>query len=81
MRLWNATAETITGLAAADVVGRLAPEAIPGWPAFAELVTPAEVPGRIPAGRVVALQVADASSGSPWSASASTRAASSPSVT
>ena len=31
VRLWNAAAETITGLPEAEVVGRHASEAIPGW--------------------------------------------------
>jgi PAS domain S-box-containing protein len=59
VRLWNIAASTITGLAADDVVGRPAVEAIPGWetiepripvsefagPAVAESV-PLEVRGR-----------------------------------
>ncbi|HEY3921474.1 MAG TPA: PAS domain S-box protein [Gaiellaceae bacterium] len=36
--LWNVAAERITGLAAADVVGRRASEAIPGYARFAERV-------------------------------------------
>jgi PAS domain S-box-containing protein len=59
VRVWNAAAETITGLPAAEVVGRPAHEAIPGWSAFAEQVTPAETPGRIPAGQVLGLEVGE----------------------
>ena len=55
VRLWNATAETITGLRADEVVGRLAREAIPSWPSLAELVTPADAPGQTPPGKVVML--------------------------
>ncbi len=36
--LWNPAAEAITGLRAADVVGRQVAEAIPGWPEIAPLV-------------------------------------------
>jgi PAS domain S-box-containing protein len=36
IRLWNAAAERITGLQEADVLGRAASEAIPGWQTFAE---------------------------------------------
>ncbi|HEX7582226.1 MAG TPA: ATP-binding protein [Gaiellaceae bacterium] len=39
IRLWNAAAERITGVAAADVLGRSAATAIPGW-AAAELRVP-----------------------------------------
>jgi PAS domain S-box-containing protein len=55
VRLWNATAETITGLAAADVVGRPARETIPRWPQLAEQVTRADEPGQTPPGQVVIL--------------------------
>jgi PAS domain S-box-containing protein len=50
IRFWNPAAEVITGLWAAEVVGRTAEAAIPGWPAIAELVAagpegrPASVP-------------------------------------
>jgi PAS domain S-box-containing protein len=50
IRFWNPAAEAITGLRAADVVGRSAEEAIPGWPDIAERVgagsdgRPASVP-------------------------------------
>ncbi len=58
VRLWNRAAEEITRLAAADVVGRRAVEAIPGWGEVAErvpvesgpsgraLTLPLELPGR-----------------------------------
>lgn len=38
VRLWNPAAETITGLAAEEVVGRRADDAIPGWAALASRV-------------------------------------------
>ena len=38
IRFWNPAAEAITGLRAADVVGRPAQAAIPGWEAIAERV-------------------------------------------
>jgi PAS domain S-box-containing protein len=44
VRLWNRTAEAVTGLDAAAVVGRPAAEAIPGWAAIAENVPVAETP-------------------------------------
>ena len=37
VRLWNPAAEAITGLAASELVGRPAAEAIPGWDRIAEL--------------------------------------------
>ncbi len=39
IRLWNPAAETTTGLAAADVLGRRADEAIPGWRALVSRLT------------------------------------------
>jgi PAS domain S-box-containing protein len=59
VRLWNATAEAITGLVAADVVGRPAHEAIPSWEALAAQVTPTDAPGRTPSGNVVTLSTGD----------------------
>jgi signal transduction histidine kinase len=59
VRLWNATAETITGLRADEVVGRPARETIPNWHALAEQVTPTDAPGRTPPGNVVALPVGE----------------------
>jgi PAS domain S-box-containing protein len=44
VRLWNRTAEAVTGLDAAAVVGRQAVDAIPGWAAIAENVPVAETP-------------------------------------
>jgi signal transduction histidine kinase/GAF domain-containing protein len=44
VRLWNRAAEAVTHLRAADVVGRLADEAIPGWKAIAGRVPVARAP-------------------------------------
>jgi signal transduction histidine kinase len=46
VRLWNRAAEAATHLAAAEVVGRPAAEAIAGWAAIAERVPVASAPGR-----------------------------------
>jgi PAS domain S-box-containing protein len=45
VRLWNRAAATITGLAARDVVGRPAADAIPGWAQIVDLVPIAAAPG------------------------------------
>ncbi len=45
VRLWNRAAETITGLAAGDVVGRPVADAVPGWSAVSEHVPIAPAPG------------------------------------
>jgi PAS domain S-box-containing protein len=45
VRLWNRAAETITGLAGRDVVGRDVVDAVPGWAAIAERVPIAAAPG------------------------------------
>ena len=45
IRLWNPAAEAITGLAAADVVGGRAAEAIPGWDTLAARIRVAGEPG------------------------------------
>jgi PAS domain S-box-containing protein len=58
IRFWNPAAEVITGLRAAEVVGRTAEAAIPGWPAIADLVAagpdgrPASVPLDLGGGEV-----------------------------
>jgi PAS domain S-box-containing protein len=59
VRLWNAAAETITGLSEEDVVGRDADDAVPGWKALASRVVLAATPGEPGRGEVVALQLAD----------------------
>jgi PAS domain S-box-containing protein len=45
IRLWNRAAETITGLAARDVIGRRLDEAIPSWEQVAPLVPVGATPG------------------------------------
>ena len=45
VRLWNQAAEAITGLRAAEVRGRRAEEAIPGWTTIATFVPVADQPG------------------------------------
>jgi PAS domain S-box-containing protein len=45
VRFWNPAAEAITGLRAADVVGRPAEAAVPGWAAILERVELASAPG------------------------------------
>jgi PAS domain S-box-containing protein len=45
IRHWNPAAEAITGLAVADVLGRSAEEAIPGWSAAAGHVPVSTAPG------------------------------------
>jgi two-component system, OmpR family, phosphate regulon sensor histidine kinase PhoR len=45
VRLWNQAAEAITGLRAAEVRGRRADEAIPGWTTIATFVPVADQPG------------------------------------
>ncbi len=42
---WNPAAQAITGLAAEDVLGRLADDALPGWKALGPTVPVASVPG------------------------------------
>jgi two-component system phosphate regulon sensor histidine kinase PhoR len=46
VRLWNRAAAAITGLRAAEVRGRAAEEAIPGWTTIATFVPVADRPGR-----------------------------------
>jgi PAS domain S-box-containing protein len=38
VHLWNRAAEVVTGIRAADVVGRRLDEVIPGWPALSEAI-------------------------------------------
>jgi two-component system phosphate regulon sensor histidine kinase PhoR len=45
VRLWNRAAAAITGLRAAEVCGRSAEEAIPGWTTIATFVPVADQPG------------------------------------
>ncbi|HEY7197729.1 MAG TPA: GAF domain-containing protein [Gaiellaceae bacterium] len=45
IRLWNPAAEAITGLAASEVVGRPAADAVPGWDDVARLVPVSSIPG------------------------------------
>jgi PAS domain S-box-containing protein len=45
VRFWNPAAEAITGLRAADVVGRPAEAAVPGWAGILERVVLASAPG------------------------------------
>ncbi|MCK6029227.1 cell wall metabolism sensor histidine kinase WalK, partial [Klebsiella pneumoniae] len=42
--LWNRAAETITGIAEADVVGRPVSDAIPGWAVIADRVPVTQLP-------------------------------------
>ena len=70
---WNPAAEAITGLARADVVGRPADEAIPGWSAVGARVPVADEPRAVAARpRRCRSSSAAASSGSRSRASAST---------
>ncbi|HEX6679373.1 MAG TPA: ATP-binding protein [Gaiellaceae bacterium] len=46
VRVWNRAAAAITGLRAAEVRGRLAEEAIPGWTTIATFVPVADQPGQ-----------------------------------
>ncbi len=48
VQLWNQAAEAITGLRAAEVHGRRAEEAIPGWTTIATFVPVADRPGEVP---------------------------------
>jgi PAS domain S-box-containing protein len=49
VRLWNEAAEAITGLVAAQVVGRRADDVLPGWDHLASRVPVAGAPGPVPA--------------------------------
>ncbi len=59
VRLWNAAAEAITGLAGASLLGRPAADAISGWAAIEERVPFAAFPGEATPGDVVAWQIGD----------------------
>ncbi len=59
VRLWNAAAETITGLRARDLVGRPALEAIPGWAAIEPQVPLAAGPGQPAPGDMLPLELPD----------------------
>jgi PAS domain S-box-containing protein len=59
VRLWNAAAETITGLRAEGVMGRPAADAIPGWAALESHVVLAATPGEAAPGEVLVLQLGD----------------------
>jgi PAS domain S-box-containing protein len=57
VRLWNQAAEAITGLAAEDVVGRPAAEALPGFAENAPLVPVATAPGRSAGAETVPVEI------------------------
>jgi two-component system phosphate regulon sensor histidine kinase PhoR len=58
VRVWNAAAETITGLRERDVVGRPVGEAIPGWAAVEAHVLVRDAPG-IPSAETVPIELAN----------------------
>ena len=57
VRLWNRAAEEVTLMSAADVVGKPAAEAIPGWPEIAERVPLAGAPAAATRAESVPLQL------------------------
>jgi signal transduction histidine kinase len=57
VRLWNRAAESVTGLTADDVVGRLAAEAIPGWSAIAGSVPVATTPATASSAETLPLEL------------------------
>jgi len=57
VRLWNRAAEAVTSLKAADVVGRPAAEAIPGWAAIADSVPVATTPASASSAETLPLEV------------------------
>ena len=59
VRLWNRAAEAVTLLSAADVVGKPAAEAIPGWPQIVERVPLASAPAAATRAETVPLQLPD----------------------
>jgi signal transduction histidine kinase len=59
VRLWNPGAERITGLAARDVLGRPAGEAIPGWTDIEHVLPVAGEGGAAPRAQAVPLDVGD----------------------
>jgi PAS domain S-box-containing protein len=57
VRLWNRAAESVTGLAADEVVGRTANEAIPGWAAIAGDVPVATTPATASSAETLPLEL------------------------
>jgi signal transduction histidine kinase len=57
VRLWNRAAESVTGLAADEVVGRLAAEAIPGWSTIAGSVPVATTPATASSAETLPLEL------------------------
>jgi PAS domain S-box-containing protein len=57
IRLWNPGAEAITGLAAADVVGRLAGDAIPCWSVVEPRIPVAPSPGPAARAETVPIEI------------------------
>jgi PAS domain S-box-containing protein len=57
VRLWNRAAESVTGLAADEVVGRPAAEAIPGWAAIAGNVPVATTPATASSAETLPLEL------------------------
>jgi signal transduction histidine kinase/transcriptional regulator with GAF, ATPase, and Fis domain len=59
VRLWNRAAEAITRLRAADIVGRQADAAIPGWAAISALVPVASAPAAAHRAETLPLELPD----------------------
>ena len=62
MRIWNAAAEVITGLAERDVVNRPITDVVPGWAAVEEHVPVATGPG-VPRTETVPIELGAESAG------------------